>query len=167
MNLLDNSRGRWKMIIMHRRSYSIWNWMCAFSFLNSGPWGNQRVQSPVEYRGNMYVPSICPSVHPPPSRGPFEAHPGLLDVQMDGWMDRWSDGTYRFPLYSAELCPLWLPQWPLTCLHNSYHHEIPEQGKGTNDLWATGYFSVEGSHLSSWLSISCSATDSWDQISWV
>ena len=68
------------------------------------------------------------------------------------------DGTYRFALYSAGLCPLWFPQWPLPCLHNSYHHEIPEQSKGTDDLWATSYFSVEGSPLSSWLSISCSAT---------
>ena len=48
---------------------------------------------------------------------------------MDGRMD----GTYRFPLYSTGLCPLRFPLQPLPCLHNSYHYEIPEQGKGTDD----------------------------------
>ena len=50
-----------------------------------------------------------------------------------GGMDRWTDGWDIFPLFSTGLCPLWFPQGPLPCLHSSYHHEIPEQGKGTDD----------------------------------
>ena len=39
-------------------------------------------QSPVEYRGNLFIPSVCPSVRtyispPPPPRGPSEADSGL------------------------------------------------------------------------------------------
>ena len=40
---------------------------------------------------------------------------------------------FRFPLYSTGLCPLQFPPGPLPCLHNSHHHKIPEQGKGTDD----------------------------------
>ena len=40
---------------------------------------------------------------------------------------------YRFPLYSTGLRPLRFPPGPLPCLYNSYHHKIPEQGKGTDD----------------------------------
>ena len=115
------------------------------------PKGTKSCRKQGEYVCPIHL-SICPS--PPP-----EAPSRFIQAsQMYGWMDRWMDGTYRFALYSAGLCPLWFPQWPLPCLHNSYHHEIPEQSKGTDDLCATSYFSVEGSPLSSWLSISCSAT---------
>ena len=47
-----------------------------------------------------------------------------------GWMDGW---MYRFPLYSTGLRSLQFPPGPLPCLHSSYHHEIPQQGKGTDD----------------------------------
>ena len=60
-----------------------------------------------------------------------------MDGQMDGQMDRRMDGQmdkmYRFPLFSTGLYPLRFPLGLLPCLHNSYHHEIPEQGKGTDD----------------------------------
>ena len=104
------------------------NYMFFFFFLGSGPWWNRRGQSPVEYRGNLYVPYVHISIRPPPP-GSSEADPGLSD----GWTDGRVDGTYRFPLYSTGLCPLQFPQGPLPCLHNSYHDEIPEQGKGTDD----------------------------------
>ena len=48
-------------------------------------------------------------------------------------MDRWTDGMYRFPLYSTRLCPLWFPPEPLPCLHNSYHKKVVKQGRGTDD----------------------------------
>ena len=72
---------------------------------------------------------VRPYIHPSPPPGSSEADPGLSD----GWTDGRVDGTYRFPLYSTGLCPLQFPQGPLPCLHNSYHDEIPEQGKGTDD----------------------------------
>ena len=107
----------WKRNFLHR-------FTSAAAFLGSGPGGNRRGQNPVEYRGNLYVlsvhTSICPSVR--------------ISVRtMGGWMDGWTDGTHRFPLYSIGLCPLRFPQRPLPCLHNSYHLEIPEQDKGTDD----------------------------------
>ena len=72
---------------------------------------------------------------PPPGWPPSEAGSGLS--KMDGWTDGRADGrdgrTYRFPLYSTGLRPLRFPPGPLPCLHNSYHHKIPEQGKGTDD----------------------------------
>ena len=43
------------------------------------------------------------------------------------------DGMYRFPLYSTGLCPLRFPPGPLPCLPNSHHHEMMQQGKGTDD----------------------------------
>ena len=100
MNLLDNSRGRWKMIIIHGRSCSVW--MCAFSFLSSGPWGNQRGQSPVENRGNMYVPSICPSVHPPLPK-PLRGSSRPLRC-MDGWTDEWT-GLTDLPCILLDCVP--------------------------------------------------------------
>ena len=59
------------------------------------------------------------------------AGPGLAGKeprgeQTDGW-------TYRFPLYSTGLCPLWFPPGSLPCLLNGHHLEITKQDKGTND----------------------------------
>ena len=63
----------------------------------------------------------------------------------------WTKLTYRFPLCSTGLHPLQFPPGPLPCLHNNCHHEIPEQGKGTDDnmvqestfctimIWSTFY----------------------------
>ena len=68
--------------------------------------------------------------------------------QDEGRIDGWTDGTYRFPLYSTGLCPLRFPSGPLPCLHYNYHQEIPEQGKGTDDHllplgdWFTSEFSL-------------------------
>ena len=53
-------------------------------FLGSGPGGNRRGRSPVEYRGNLYVrPYVRTSIHPSilPPRGPSE------DEWMDGRLD--------------------------------------------------------------------------------
>ena len=36
-------------------------------------------------------------------------------------------------LYSSGLRPLQFSPGPLSCLHNSKHYKIPEQGKGTDD----------------------------------
>ena len=53
--------------------------------------------------------------------------------QTDGKMDRHTNRTYRFPLYSTRLSPLQFPHAPQPCLPNSYNPEILEQGKCTND----------------------------------
>ena len=71
-------------------------------------------------------------------------HGSWTDGRTDGQAERQADGTYRFPLYSTGLWPLLFPLGALPCLPDSYHHEILDQGKGTNDqltiscLWATG-----------------------------
>ena len=56
-------------------------------FLGSGLGGNRRGQSPVEYRGNLYAPSVRPSVHtyvsPPPPVAPqrlIQAFHGLAQA---------------------------------------------------------------------------------------
>ena len=53
-----------------------------FQFLGTSPGWNWRGRSPIEYRDNLYVLSICPSICPhvcPPQTGPglSEAGPGL------------------------------------------------------------------------------------------
>ena len=60
------------------------------------------------------------------SDGPGLASKEPRGVQTNGRTD-------RFPLYSTGLRPLRFPPGPLSCSHNSYHNEIPEQGKGTDE----------------------------------
>ena len=85
------------------------------AFLGSSSEGNQRRQSPIEYRGNLYLfKSVLMSVRPPPmaiwSQPPKDLEG--MDRQTDVW-------TYRFPLYSTGLCLLLFPLELLPCSHNS------------------------------------------------
>ena len=51
-------------------------WLLA-PFLGSGPGGNRRGRSPVEYRGNLYVrPSVCSP------GGPLQASPGTSEASL-------------------------------------------------------------------------------------
>merc|ERR1712198_660512 len=79
--------------------------------------------------------------------GPKEVWATLSGALLETDEEGRTDGrTYRFPLYSTGLRPLRFPPGPLPCLHNSYHHKIPEQGKGTDDHllplgdWLSSFF---------------------------
>ena len=64
---------------------STYTWTASFvwrdqtCFLGSRPEGNRRGKSPVEYRGSMYVPSVCPSVR----TFPTPTAPGLSETGLN------------------------------------------------------------------------------------
>ena len=64
---------------------STYTWTASFvwrdqtCFLGSRPGGNWRGQSPVEYRGSMYIPSVCPSVR----TSPTPTAPGLSETGLN------------------------------------------------------------------------------------
>ena len=183
---------------------STYTWTASFvwrdqtCFLGSRPEGNRRGKSPVEYRGSMYVPSVCPSVRtfPTPtapglsetglnlseagsglseagsglsgagsglseagsglsaacsglsaacsglaeagsglsedgsglseaSSGLFKASPGLLQAGSGLSEDGQTYGR------DVQIPPIFYRT--LSCLPNSFHHKMLEQGKGTED----------------------------------
>ena len=99
------------------------------SFLGSGSEGNRRIQSPVEYRENLYVPT---SIHTYIRTYVYPCIPPMAiwsqpQRDLEGTAVRMAVRTDV--LYSTGLCLLQFPSELLLCSHNSYRYKILKQGK--------------------------------------
>ena len=129
------------------------SWVNAFLFLlfcTTGPSWRQRTAVLYRAAGRLSPRCFLPCEN---TCATWSKADNLCDGHIIvGWMDGWMDGrTYRFPLYSTRLRPLRFSPGPLPCSYNNYYFKIVEQGKGTDDLWATGWHWNHGHQIHDWM----------------
>ena len=110
------------------------------AFLGSSSEGNQRRQSPIEYRGNLYLfKSALMSVRSPP--WPSGAS---LPVTLRGWTDRQMYGHTDSPYILQDFvysCSLWSCCPAHTTANATKYQSRARAPMTISCLWATAFFS--------------------------